>query len=358
MKFSNKNISFIFVILFSTILLLILYLYNSNNNINIFDIYPKSSLNQAVKDKVSEASEEIREIGHRSLDYGMGPYKTYDKYIYFRDHESYQKADAIQMDENGFPKVLYTEGYFYNAVSLSQYAFRIYADYLDSGDEKLKDYFLRCADFLITLQDKDGAFRYPFEWYNYNSAETYPVGWVSSMAQGHALSVYARAYHLTKDQKYIENGNKVFDFTIKDKEKGGTLTTLEDIDPSYKDHIFFEEYISTPNSYTLNGYIFTLFGIYDWATIDKDYPELKIGNKPSKYFYEGIESLKLILPLYDIDGMSSYDLGHITYKNDGHVLSNYHSIHIVLLSNLYSITGENIFYDYQRLWTSYLDKLK
>ncbi|HHX69649.1 MAG: D-glucuronyl C5-epimerase family protein [Miniphocaeibacter sp.] len=287
----------------------------------------------------------------------MGPYDSYSNYMYMRDIKAYENNKNVKMDENGFPMILYEDGYFYNPVSFCHFTFSVYADYLKTEDEDLKNYFLRCADFLITLQDKEGAFRYPFEWYNYNSGETYPKDWVSSMAQGHALSVYTRAYHLTKDKKYIENGNKVFNFMIKHKDEGGTLTTLEYIDPKYKDHIFFEEYVSTPDSYTLNGFIFSIFGLYDWATLNEDYPKLKIGGLPAYYFEEGVESLKLILPLYDIDGMSTYDLGHVVYGNDGHVIASYHSIHIIQLSNLYSVTGEKIFHDYQRLWTSYVEDI-
>lgn len=332
-----------------------------SNDIDISKLYPKQFLTDNVKSQVPKALKDFEENGHRGITVGMGPYNTYENYMYFRDIGAYKKNSNVKLDENGFPMIFYEEGYFYNPVSFSQFSLSMYSDYIYSEDnkekEKLKKEYIKCADFLITLQEKDGSFRYPFEWYNFNSGETYPKGWVSSMAQGHALSVYARAYYLTKDKKYIENGNKVFNFMIKHKDQGGTLTTLEDIDPKYKDYIFFEEYVSTPDTYTLNGYIFTLFGIYDWIQINNDYPKLEIGNTPDYYFYEGIESLKLVLPLFDIDGFSTYDLGHIVYKNDGHIVAPYHSIHIIQLSNLYTITGEKIFYDYQKLWTSYVEDI-
>lgn len=34
------------------------------------------------------------------------------------------------------------------------------------------------------------------------------AGWHSAMAQGHALSVLTRAYHVTKDMKYINAAAK------------------------------------------------------------------------------------------------------------------------------------------------------
>lgn len=331
------------------------------NNADLSTIYPKYTITDEVKAQVDKALKGYEENGHRGITVGLGPYSTYENYMYFRDIDAYKKNINVKLDEFGFPMIQYEGGYFYNPVSFSQFSLSMYTDYLNSENEdeknKLRIDYIKCADFLIDLQEDDGAFRYPFEWYNYNSGETYPEGWVSSMAQGQVLSVYARAYFLTKDNKYIENGNKVFNFMIKHKDQGGTLTTLEDIDPRYKDYIFFEEYISTPDSYTLNGYIFSLFGIYDWAQLNTDFPNLEIGFSPAYYFQEGVESLKLVLPLFDIDGFSTYDLGHIVYKNNGHIVPSYHSIHIIQLANLYTITGEKIFYDYQKLWTSYVEDI-
>jgi hypothetical protein len=91
------------------------------------------------------------------------------------------------------------------------------------------------------------------------------------MAQGQALSVYSRAYRLTHNQKYLGSGKMAFKFLNTPISKGGTLTTLETLNTEYKNgnYFWYEEYISKPNNYTLNGFMYTLFGIYDWSKVVK-----------------------------------------------------------------------------------------
>lgn len=254
--------------------------------------------------------------------------------------------NLMTMDQNGIIMVKYNGVYQYNPVTIAQYALSNYGSYLQTKNDAYKNTFLKYAQALINLQGQDGALRYKFAWKNYHS------GWVSSMAQGQTLSVYARAYFLTHNSKYLYYGNKAFRFMNIPTSKGGTLTTLEPLNKKYKNDIWYEEYVTNPNSYTLNGFMFTLFGLYDWSMVQSP---VDMGQRDAKtLFNEGIHSLVQVLPLYDVNGFSSYDLTGIMLKRSPYVTPRYHAIHIYQLYDLYTITKNPTLLKYHKLWASYV----
>lgn len=174
------------------------------------------------------------------------------------------------------------------------------------------------------------------------------------MDQGQALSVLARAYLVSNDERYLKAGDLALEYLIRPVSEGGVMDTLEDLDVSLKDNIIFEEYISEPASYTLNGFMFTLLGLYDWSEIEAY--RGKENNVSNEYFKKGILTLKKILPYYDIGGFTAYDLGYITHKVKPHVGVGYHAVHIYLLHALYTVTSDESLHEYEQLWASYVNE--
>ncbi|OBR95719.1 MULTISPECIES: cell wall-binding repeat-containing protein [Clostridium] len=253
-------------------------------------------------------------------------------------------------DENGIPMVTYVEfGTQYNYVSICNYALYLHAKYLH-GDTSVLSQFIKCSDFLLDHMDSDGSFRYKFPFYSYESLGT---NWTSSMSQGEALNVFSRAYEITHNHKYIDAGNKVFNYLITPISQGGVMDTLGSLEPRFKNDIFFQEYVNTTPTYTLNGYMFTLLGIYDWNQLSKTVSSIS-GDQTSYYFNEGIKTLKIVLPYYDIGGFTSYDLSHLMTSRDANPALDYHKVHIDLLEAIYSITGDNYFMDIRNQWVNYI----
>jgi heparosan-N-sulfate-glucuronate 5-epimerase len=277
-------------------------------------------------------------------------YKPFGDYLNFSQKKF--QLSRMKMDKNNIPMVKYYDSYEYNPVTIAQIALSEHGKYLKTKKQAHLNRFLQLADGLIRLQSSDGALRYNFRYTITHLRKTYQPGWVSSMAQGQALSVYARAYQLTKNVKYLNAGKSAFKFLMKPKSQGGIRTNLRNLGPSYKKYTFFEEYVTTPDNYTLNGYMFTLLGIYDWFNIrlNKDYGQ----KEANKMFKMGIESLLVVLPKYDLGGFTSYDLSHITYKQKPHVVPLYHSVHIYQLYALYTITKDKRILNYYKKWSSYV----
>lgn len=287
----------------------------------------------------------------------MVDYKPFGTYFNFGTTISYKNPYMLKFDKEGIPEIIIGKKLYYNPVSFEQYCLYIHDRYLKSNDAKLKDKFIFLADKLISLQSEDGSFRYNYAWEYYLNNIKFKPGWVSGMAQGQALSVFARAYYLTKDKKYLDAGQKSINFLIKPVDDGGCMDTLKDLKvlkPALRKNIIFEEYITKPSSYTLNGFMFILVGLYDWTQLDANSVSKQVA---SDYFQKGITTLKVILPYYDLGGFTSYDLTHLTYGTQPRSALNYHAIHIELLHALEEVTGENTLKQYEKKWESYIKGL-
>src|SRR6185503_20513502 len=74
-------------------------------------------------------------------------------------------------------------------------------------------------------------------------------------------------------------------------------------------YVWYEEYPTTPSSFVLNGFMYALLGLYDLKMI-------KVSGgasiKAARLYEEGVESLKVLLPLFDTGSGTMYDLRHFT----------------------------------------------
>lgn len=167
------------------------------------------------------------------------------------------------------------------------------------------------------------------------------------MGQGHAISVLARAYHHSGgDQRYLSAalaGLKPFNIP---SSQGGVLSVF------LNKYHWYEEYPTKPASFVLNGFIYSLIGLYDLMTIA---PPDKA--KEAEVLYEkGMESLRNMLPLYDTGSGTSYDLRHFTL----HIAPNlarwdYHATHVNQLLLLSTITGDPLFSETAERWIGYMN---
>ena len=117
------------------------------------------------------------------------------------------------------------------------------------------------------------------------------------------------------------------------------------MNPDFKSLLIYEEF-PTPIKpmAVLNGYIFSLYGLYDLYLLN--------GNKKAyNLFFEGVQSLKGLLPYYDIKYWTQYFL----YNYPKKYLSSftYHILVTEQLKALYIITDEKLFLQYYRRWNNY-----
>ncbi len=77
------------------------------------------------------------------------------------------------------------------------------------------------------------------------------------MASGHALSVLSRAYSASLRREYLERAFRALELFTVPSGEGGFQAKLLDT------HIWYEEYPTSPPTFVLNGFMYSLLGLYD-----------------------------------------------------------------------------------------------
>lgn len=248
-------------------------------------------------------------------------------------------------DVNGIPLIKINGTFVYNPVSIAQFGLQYYSYYIKDGDKDNIKPMIAAADWLVYNQDrKTGKWLYKFPFNVGGMDIRLESGWSSAMGQGQAISLLVRAYNLTKDERYIQAAELGLEPLKVDVENDGLTRYIDG-------HPYYEEYPTNPPSYALNGFMFTLLGLYDLSYIK---PE----SEATRLYNEGMETLKFVLPNYDSEEnrISIYHLGHITKAPRSiHVSNFYHMVHIIQLKSLDSVSKDYILEKYYKLWKSYIE---
>ncbi|XP_030631730.1 glucuronic acid epimerase a [Chanos chanos] len=205
--------------------------------------------------------------------------------------------------------------------------------------------FFAASDWLLRNQDERGG--WPI-WVTRKLGEGFKrlePGWYSAMAQGQAMSTLVRAFLLTREPSYLAAAVRATALFKRSVDQHGVKTLFMN-----KYH-WYEEYPTTPSSFVLNGFIYSLIGLYDVAETAGD----KLGREAGVLFSRGLESLKAMLPLFDTGSGTVYDLRHFTLGVAPNLARwDYHTTHINQLQLLASIDSAPIFREYVKRWKSYL----
>jgi heparosan-N-sulfate-glucuronate 5-epimerase len=312
------------------------------------EVWPPYNPDPAWKAIAANAVKQYTAAGY-SYKYNLQNYTTAGDYLNFGTTFGWQPSNDIHFDSNGVPLVNYSGTFYYNPATVAIFALFKYGRYVDGIDSDLTT-FWAAVDRLMLLQALNGSLPYTFDYPYFRNSNYFHAPWTSGLAQGVVLSVFARAYLLTPDQKYLDAGDRAFYFLSVAVSSGGDTEGLQYLDPSLSGEIFADEYPAVPSAYTLNGFIFPLLGVYDWSQT----PAAAASTSARKYFDDSMHTLTKILPYYDIGGFSAYDLGHIIYRAPPAASPAYHVIHIYLLHAIESITHDAVVAHYESLWRSYV----
>ena len=174
------------------------------------------------------------------------------------------------------------------------------------------------ADWLIRAQDAKGGWPVSVKRVLSNKLVLSP-GWYSAMGQGQAMSCLCRQYQVTKRREYLDaavRATRPFRVAAAD---GGVLAKFMGVLPWY------EEYPTVPSAFVLNGFIYSLLGLYDVGETAGE----EAGREARALFDDGLKSLVTMLPLFDLGGRTSYDLRHVALQSEPRVARwDYHSVHV------------------------------
>jgi hypothetical protein len=181
----------------------------------------------------------------------------------------------------------------------------------------------------ISFESKDAIyFPYNFDFPLHGIEEEKMIApWYSGMAQGQALSAFVRLYKITGENKYLAISDKIFrSFT---HFKGENEPWIVYVDKA--GYLWIEEYPMEVPAHALNGFIFGIYGLYDYYLLKRDIPSKQL-------LQASITTIRQYISEFRNEGdISFYDLKYKTKS------VTYHRIHIHQLAMLYKITGDDYF---------------
>jgi hypothetical protein len=262
-----------------------------------------------------------------------------------------QKADyTTHLDAAGIPMLDYHGriGLQYNPIAISQWGlgnYNLFRENKHSTDNKLekkeehKRKFLAGSDWLCSHLQQNSCgvwvWNHHFDW---DYRETLKAPWYSGLAQGQGISLLLRAHAETGEAQYLDSAQRAFESFHKRVSEGGVVF----VDENQKS--WFEEYIVSPPTHILNGFIWAAWGVRDYFVATKDCAAEKL-------FDQAVETLRSNLHRYDLGFWSLYEQSGTSLPMVASLF--YHRLHIVQLRIMHRLTGDKLFVDFADRWQEY-----
>ncbi|MBN1505713.1 MAG: hypothetical protein JW955_02645 [Sedimentisphaerales bacterium] len=256
-----------------------------------------------------------------------------------------QKADYPgPFDNEGIPLLDYRGkvGRQYNPIAVSQYALGNYNLGVQAGDSSRYDRFLAGARWLMdNLQaTENGTYLWPHR-FDFEYFRPLVAPWFSGLAQGQGLSVLLRAHAFTGFREYLDAADHVYRSLVTPIGQGGVQYADGD------GHIWIEEYLVEPPTHILNGFIWGLWGIWDYHLFTRR-------EEARQLFDAYTQTILFNLPKYDVRIWSLYELTPQRIKSIASPF--YHKLHLVQLEVMHRLTGDATFAEYAERWRGYTER--
>ncbi len=253
-----------------------------------------------------------------------------------------RKADyRLHCDSPGIPLLDYHGqiGLQYNPIAIAQWGLGNYNLYCADRDSARREKFLAASDWLCTNLEQNrfgiSVWNHHFNWEYRNPLKS---PWYSGLAQAQGISLLLRAHLDTGSTSYFDAAQRAFAAFLRSTAQGGVTFTDEQGD------IWFEEYIVTPPTHILNGFLWAAWGVYDyWLATQEDSARI--------LFQQATQTLLRNLHCYDLGFWSLYEQSGTRLK----MLASpfYHRLHIVQLRIMQRLTGYEEFGHYADRWEGY-----
>jgi len=244
-------------------------------------------------------------------------------------------------DGKGTPLLDYhgAVGLQYNPIAIAQYGLGNYNLYCRTGAEERKSKFLNVADWLVdNLEETAHGTKVWYHHFDWEYRNKLKAPWHSALAQGQGISVLVRAHQETDDNKYQQAARNAFDTFLQNMKEGGVTYT------DGNGYVWFEEAIVSPPTHILNGFMWALWGVYDYFLHTGD-------QEAGRLFEQAVRTLRDNLSDFDIGFWSLYEQSGTRMK----MLASpfYHNLHIVQLQVMHKLTNDPLFKHFAEKWDGY-----
>jgi heparosan-N-sulfate-glucuronate 5-epimerase len=244
-------------------------------------------------------------------------------------------------DASGVPQLNYHGqiGVQYNPIAIAQWGLGNFNLFRRNEDPEARRKFLRASDWLCGRLEPNAhgvhVWNHYFDW---EYRKTLKAPWHSGLAQGQGISLLVRAHAETGDVKYSKSAALAFGSFFADTGSGGVVFRDQAGD------LWFEEYILSPPTHILNGFIWAAWGVYDYFLATGD-------SEARNLFTSAVKTLLGNLDRYDLGFWSRYELSGTRLPMIASPF--YHRLHVTQLRVMHKITGEGMFAHYAERWERY-----
>jgi heparosan-N-sulfate-glucuronate 5-epimerase len=244
-------------------------------------------------------------------------------------------------DLHGIPLLNYHGeiGFQYNPIAISQWGLGNYNVFAQTGSTEAHAKFLKASNWLCERLEKNShglhVWNHYFDW---EYRQTLKAPWYSGLAQGQAISLLVRAHAESGERKYLNCAALACRSFLADVASGGVRFV------DAEKNIWFEEYLISPPTHILNGFIWAAWGLYDYF--------LATGSREAMgLFAAAITTLDANLGRYDLGFWSRYELSGTLLPMIASPF--YHRLHVTQLRVMHRITSEKTFDQYAERWESF-----
>lgn len=324
---------------------------------------------------------ETPEINPQAICTQLGPY-----YMSFLEKADY----AGPYDATGIPMLNYRGaiGLQYNPIAIAQWGLANHNIFCETRDQSRRQKMIKAADWLVANLEQNPhglwVWNHHFDW---EYRDTLKAPWYSGLAQGQGISLLLRAHTDApvqaptpandKSEKYFDAAERAFTALTKPIAEGGVLFEDEDrnlgVRNSEAKDLWIEEYLVHPPTHILNGFIWGLWGVFDFwlassrgtdscgaAALARERlnPARDDHSTARLIFDRGVQTLLHNLARYDTGYWSLYELSeHGQSGTRLKMLASpfYHCLHIVQLRVMAMLTGDRLFTNFADRWQGYAD---
>ena len=267
----------------------------------------------------------------RSTPNALGEY-----YMSFEEKSGYPLTDS-----SGIPMINYRGviGLQYNPIAIAQWGLGNFNCYQRTGRAETRRKFVSAAEWLSRHLEinQHGLYvwNHHFDW---DYRETLKSPWYSGLAQGQGISLLVRAHQETGEDSFLRAADLAFESFARSTDQGGVCFTDDE------GNLWFEEYLVSPPTHILNGFIWASWGVYDYF--------LATGSRLAKSLFErAVQTLLSNLHRYDLGFWSLYEQSGTRLPMIASPF--YHRLHVTQLRTMYRLTGETKFEEYAERWQRY-----
>ncbi|VDM16778.1 unnamed protein product [Hydatigera taeniaeformis] len=181
--------------------------------------------------------------------------------------------------------------------------------------EFARERFMASSEWLVQNQAQDGSWRVPVKHVFTRDIYLNP-GWCSAMGQGQGISLLVRAGHVTGEKNFLVAAGRALEAFSRSVQLSQASDDVCGVRANFLGQStlpWYEEYPVVPSAFVLNGFIYSLIGLYDLSKVSNvNGSNDSVTATASQLLEDGISTLAQVLPLYDSGTGSFYDLRHLS----------------------------------------------